>query len=282
MSQSVSSSRWMHGLVGQRELQLMLGMLGLIAGLLLMARLLPALGGGYVLLSWVLLWLPMLVLLFWRRRRVRGAWLRVYLKESSPWYRRLRGGALMFLGQALLSGALALALLISLARGIPPSSWIALVLFVPVWTLGWRAAWRYLDRHATQPLLPLTAASVLRWVCGTALLLVFATWALWQPYPSLDAVTLYEAVRLFAAQQEADSALLQRLLEWAAALDGARHWLAQHWLDGLPGLALQLVAWMLVLVQEWLFVWPYLLLCQALTHLIYRDGYRTDPRAAAV
>jgi hypothetical protein len=267
----------MHRLVSQKELQLMLGMLGMIAGLLLMGRLLPRLTGGYVLVSWVLLWLPMLVLLFWRRRMVRRAWLMVHLKGGSPWHVRLRGGALMLFGQALLSGALALALLMSLARGIPPSSWIVLVLFVPVWTLGWRALWRYLDHHATKPFLPLTTASVLRWLCGTGLLLVLATWALWQPYPDLGAITLYEAVRFFADQQEAESVLLQHLLEVAAALDGARHWLAQHWLDGLPGRALQVTAWVVVLVQEWLFVWPYLLLCQALTHLVYGER---EPRPA--
>jgi hypothetical protein len=256
----------------------MLGMLGLIAGLLLMGRLLPRLTSGYVLVSWALLWLPLLALLFWRRRMTRRAWLMVHFKEVSPWYARLRGGALMLLGQALLSGALALALLISLARGIPSTPWMVLILFVPIWTLGWRVVWRVMERHPTRPFLPLITASLLRWLCGAALLLVLGTWALWQHYPDLGRVTLYEAVRFFANQQEAESVLLEHLLEFAAALDGARHWLAQHGLTDLRGTASQLIAWMVVLVQEWLFVWPYLLLCQAITHVIYGDEYRTEPR----
>jgi hypothetical protein len=108
------------------------------------------------------------------------------------------------------------------------------------------------------------------------LLLGMATWTLWQPFPDLGAVTLYEAMRHFAARQEAESLVLQRLLELSAALDGARHWLAQHWQEVLPGPAVQFIAWIVVLVQEWLFVWPYLLLCQALSHVIYRHEHRHE------
>jgi hypothetical protein len=253
-----------------KELQLMLALLGLIALLLLIARLLPRMQSAYVLVSWAVLWLPMLALLFWRRRAARRAWLSVYLNESSVWRTRLRGGLLMLLGQALASGALSLALLVSLARGIPSVSWSVLIAFVPVWALGWRVLGRYLRSHAVNAYLPLATGGVLRWLCGSAILAVLAAAALWQPYPDLGAVSLYDAARYFALQQQAQSGLLLRLLEVAAALDGARHWLAQHWLDGVPGLALQLIAWMLVLVQEWLFVWPYLLLCQALSHVSYR------------
>jgi hypothetical protein len=137
MSQSPSSRRWLHSLVSQKELQLMLALLALIAGLLAMGRLLARMSDGQVLISWVLLWLPLLVLLFWRRRMARRAWLRVYLREGSPWSARLRGGIPMLLGETLASGALAMALLISLARGIPSSTWIVLVLFVPVWVKAW-------------------------------------------------------------------------------------------------------------------------------------------------
>lgn len=277
MSEPLSSKRWLQSVVSREELQLMLGLLALIAVLLIMGRLLGRMSDGHVLISWVLLWLPMLALLFWRRRMVRRAWLRVHLQEGSPWSARLRGGVLMLLGQTLVSGALALALLISLARGIPASTWIVLVLFVPVWAKAWSGLGRALARHASREFLSLTTARILVWLSGTVLLLGLATWTLWQPFPDLGTVTLYEAVRHFAARQEAESLVLQRLLELTAALDGARHWLAQRWHEVLPGPALQLVAWMVVLVQEWLFVWPYLLLCQALSHVVYLHEHRHEP-----
>ncbi|QKT03931.1 hypothetical protein HUS23_08925 [Ectothiorhodospiraceae bacterium 2226] len=266
----MAMQRWVKPL----ELQLMLGLLGLIVVLLWAARALPALGTGYVVALWVLLGVPMLAILFRRRRAVRRAWLAVYLREDSPWQWRLRGGGLMLLGQVFVAAALSLALLLSLARGVPSASWIVLVLFVPVWVLGWRVLQRYLAVHAAPRLLPMATGGALRRVAGVALLLVLASWALWQPYADLGRVTLYEAVQFYAARQQAESGLLQHALEVTAALDGARHWLAQHWLEGLPGTALQVVAWLLVLVQEWLFVWPYLLLSQALTHVVYRHGYR--------
>jgi hypothetical protein len=276
MSEPLSSKRWLHSLVSRKELQLMLGLLALIAALLSMGRLLARMSDGHVLISWVLLWLPLLALLFWRRRMARRAWLRVHLQEGSPWSARLRGGVLMLLGQTLVSGALALALLISLARGIPASTWIVMVLFVPVWAKAWSGLGRALTRHASREFLSLTTARILVWLSGTVLLLGLATWTLWQPFPDLGEVTLYEAVRHFAARQDAESLVLQRLLELSAALDGARHWLAQHWLSGLPTLA-RFIAWMVVLVQEWLFVWPYLLLCQALSHVICRHEHRHEP-----
>jgi hypothetical protein len=124
----------------------MLALLALIAGLLIMGRLLARMSDGHVLISWVLLWLPLLALLFWRRRIARRAWLRVHLQEGSPWSARLRGGVLMLLSQTLVSGALALALLIPLARGIPASTWIVLVLFVPVWAKAWSGLGRAQSR----------------------------------------------------------------------------------------------------------------------------------------
>lgn len=255
----------------------MLAILALMAALLLVARLLPRLSDVPVLITWALLWLPLLALLFWRRRMARRAWLMVHLNQGSPWSARLRGGVVMLLGQALISGALALALLIALTRGIAPVTWITLVLFVPVWVKAWSLLGRYLRSHASAEFLPLTAARVLVWVSATVLLLGLATRALWQPVPDLGEVTLYEAIRHFTASQEAQSALLQHLLTFAAALDGTRHWLAQHWLEGVPGLALQLLAWLVILVREWLFVWPCLLLCEGLSHVVYGHEHRHEP-----
>jgi hypothetical protein len=270
-------SGWLVRLVSQRELRLMLGLLALITLLLTLQRGLSGMADGPVLLSALLLWLPLLVLLFWRRRMARRAWLRVHLRPESPWARRLRGGVLMLTGQALLAALLAMALLISLARGVPHSTWIVLVLCVPFWAKAWSGLQTYLGRHASAEFLTVTAARVLVWGAAALLLLGLATWGLWRPIPDLGELSLVDAVRHYAAGQAADSPVLRFLLTLTAALDGARHWLAQHWFEGLPGVGLRLVAWMVVLVQEWLFVWPCLLLWEALSHVVYGHAARPEP-----
>jgi len=277
------TGRWLHRLVSQRELRLMLALLALLTLLLLIDQWLTRLGDGAVAAAWLLLWLPLLALLFWRRRMARRAWLRVHLRRESPWVGRLHGGLVMLFGQGLVAGALALALLISLARGVPSSTWIVLVLCVPLWAKAWSGTRCYLGRHASEEFLAVTAARLLVWGAAALLLLGLATWGLWRPLPDLGELSLFEAVGHFSASQEAQSPLLRFLLTLTAALDGARHWLAQHWFEGLPGLGLRLVAWMVVLVQEWLFVWPSLLLWEAVSHVVYghATAVRTQPSPGA-
>ena len=265
----------MSRLVELRELQLMLALLGLIAAMLIMGALLPKLPTGVVVSFYVLLWLPLLVLLFIRRRMLRHAWRRAYVIDSSPLQRWLRGGPVMLLGQVMTSGVLALALLVSLARETPTSTWILLLLLVPIWSIVWAPLRAALSRHLSPQILAFSTAGVLRWLCAVALLTLLTASAFWQPIPDLSEATLYEAARHFILQQRAESSFLQALLEAAAALDGAGHWLAQNWLHALP-FAMRPLAWSLVLVQQWLFIWPFLLLCEALTHVIYQHGPADD------
>ncbi|OOG25720.1 hypothetical protein B1C78_05970 [Thioalkalivibrio denitrificans] len=255
----------------------MLALLVLLVVLLAIGGVLPRLSDGPVVLVWVLLWLPLLGLLFWRRRLARRAWLRVYLRDTSPWSARLRGGVLMLLGQALLAAVFALALLLSLARGIAPSVWVVLILSVPLWSKVWTLAGRGLQRHASPEFLPVTAGRAVVWASGIVLVLGLGIRSLWQPVPDLGEVTLYDTVRHYAAEQDVRSTVLGGLLSVFAVLEGVPHWLAQHWFDGLPGLGLKVIAWMVVLVREWLFVWPLLLLCAAVSHMVYRHEHRHEP-----
>jgi hypothetical protein len=234
---SYPPASWLHRLASRDELRLMLALLALLTALLVLGELLPRLADGGVLIVWVALWLPLLGLLFWRRRLGRRAWLRVHLNRESPWSDRLRGGGLMLLGQSVAAAALALALLLSLARGIGPSTWIVLVLFVPLWAKSWGGLGRYLARHASTEFLPLTTARILVRTWGVVLLLGFGTWGLWQPLPDLGETTLLAAVRHYASGHGVESPLLEHALTAIAVLDGARHWLAQHWLEGVPGVA---------------------------------------------
>jgi hypothetical protein len=263
---------WPQRLVTRRELQLMLALLALIAVVAVTGRMLPCVPGPAVVAFWVMLWAPMLALMFWRQRLARRAWLRVYLLDESPWSTRLRGGVLMLAGQALVSAVLAVTLMVSLARGVPAATWIVLVLLVPLWAKAWSGLGRYLRRHASAEFLPLVSARLLVRLTAGVLLIGLATRGLWQPVADLGQVTLYEAVRHFSSLQAAESPRLERLLVITATLDGTRLWVLQRWVDGLPGGVLQLLAWMLVLIREWLFIWPWLLLCEAVSHVVYRHG----------
>lgn len=262
----------MSRLVGLRELKLMLALLGLIGALLIMGAALPKLPTGAVLALYVLLWLPLLLMLFIRRRMLRHAWRRAYVIDSSPWQRWLRGGPLMLIGQAVAASVLALALLVSLARETPPGTWIFLVLLVPIWSIAWAPLRTVLSRHLSTEILAFSTAGLLRWLSAAVLLTLLTVSAFWQAVPDLSEATLYDAARIFSLQQQAESGFLQALLDVAGALDGAGHWLAQNWLHVLPT-GMRPLAWSLVLVQQWLFIWPFLLLCETLTHAIYQHGH---------
>lgn len=265
-------SRWF----SPKELQLMIALLVLIAIMLGMGAILPKLATGAVLVLYGLLWLSLLVLLFIRRRMLRHAWRRAYVKDTSPLQCWLRGGPLMLLGQAITAGLFALALLVSLARETPPCTWILLVLLVPIWSIAWSPLRTRLSRHLTFDILAFSTAGVLRWLSAGVLLTLLTAAAFWRPVPDLGEKAFWEAVRYFASQQRAASPFLQLALEIAATLDAVRHWLVQHWQHALPSLTLRSLAWSLVLVQQWLFIWPFLLLCEALTHVIYRYGPSGD------
>ncbi len=274
-SDTADSQGWLARRLSQRDLQLMLGLLFVIAALSLLEARLTFLADGPVLVSAGLIWAVLVALLFWRRRMVRLAWLRVHMREKSPWTQRLRGGLLMLLGQAVLAAGLTVALLVSLSREIPPTVWLMSVLLVPVWVKAWGGLGHYLSHHVNEDLLPLTTGRVLTWGFGFLAVVALATWGLWRPVPDLGDVTLYEAVRYYAHSQHAESSLLDFLLPVNAAFEGARLWVAQHWFEGAPGLGIRLAAWIVVLIQEWFFVWPCLLLWEVVSHVVYEYVPRT-------
>lgn len=253
----------------------MLGLLFVIGGLSLLEARLTRMADGPVLVSGGLIWAVLVALFFWRRRMARRAWLRVHLAERSPWIQRLRGGLLMLLGQAVLAAGLTLALLVSLSREIPSTVWLLSVLLVPVWVKAWGGTAHYLSHHVNQEFLSVTIGRCLTWGFGSLALVALATWGLWRPVPDLGDVTLYAAVRDYTYGQHAEGSLLGFLLPFNAAFEGARLWAAQHWLEAAPGFSMRAIAWMVVLVHEWFFVWPCLLLWEAVSHVVHRYVPRT-------
>lgn len=210
--------------------------------------------------TWLLLGAPIAAGLWVRARLRRRAFLAVHVLPGSPAQRWLRGGMVMAL-RALLPGALlGLALVVALARSREPAAWLLLLAAMPLLVLLRAVAWRAMAGHATPLFLPLLSWRAASLVTGAALVAAGVMLALQRSYPDFAGVGLERAVWHLVDQEQARSGVLLALLQGAAAADGLRLWLAQQLLP-VPGTsAWQLLGWAVVLAEETLFVWSYLLL----------------------
>lgn len=196
-----------------------------------------------------------------RRARVRRrAFLAVYLAPASPLQRWLRGGLWLALRPVALGAALALLLMVALARLADPRAWLLLIAAAPALVLAraWLAA--RLAGHVSAWYLPLASWRLAAWPVGAALMASLAWLALQQAYPDFGGVSLERAVWHMVDQEQARSGPGLALLQVAAAKDGLRLWLAQQFLPDPAASLPQLFGWIIVLAEESLFAWSYLLL----------------------
>lgn len=214
------------------------------------------------------LWLAataiMAIGLFCRARLRRAAFLAAYVRLGSPLARQLRGGPVMALRESVLAAVLSLMLIVALIRLQPPEAWAVVVVAAPLLVLAQELSSRLLAPHAGRQYLPELAWRTA--LIGVAVLMLAAlvTLALFRAHPDVGGVSLERAVWHMVDQEQARSAPAQVLLQAAAVKDGLRLWLAQQ-LMPQPGVSLmQLLAWAVVLAEEAVFVWSYLLLCSSL------------------
>ena len=251
-----------------------LGLLLLAGALFLVSAQLAALPDAAIGTLCLLLALPLLWALFWRARVRRRAFRDFYLKQDSSWHFWIRGGPAMLATRALMALALALLLVIGLARAESQAFWVAVLVMALLWTPTYGLAKRLGARHAHPRFHRLLATRLhLSGWFGLLLAGLFSA-ALFAPVPDVRGLSLDEAVMRFSAGHPARS----QILDWGlAATDGLRalpHWLIQNLGHLVPGKLLAVLAWSLVLVREWLFVWPLLLLFQAAQDIL--DGRMTD------
>jgi hypothetical protein len=201
--------------------------------------------------------------LFWRARIRRRAFLRVYLAPASPLLHWLRGGWLMALRQLLLAALLALLLAVALVRASTPV-WLVLLAAVPVLPLAHALVRRALARHVNAGYLPELGWRISLWLVGALMFGAVTGIALRQAHPEFGGVTLERAVWHLVDQERARSEPAEVMLQLAAAKDAARLWLAQQLMPA-PGLSLaQLTGWLVVVAEQALFVWSYLLMCNGI------------------
>ncbi|AHF00127.1 hypothetical protein [Thioalkalivibrio paradoxus] len=205
----------------------------------------------------------------WLRAAVRRRiFLAGALRPESVGYRWLRGGAGLALVSLAQGAVLATVLLVATVRdpGLLPLVWI---LNVPVFVLLWHAAFRLVERHAVARF---RAGVALRLALGVNFVLLFgvlAAAAVFQTYPDFTGLSLRDAVLFEAARQHASSALLQALLQAAAAVDAVGWWLGQQWLPGITQPWLQFLGWALLLATDALVVWSYLVFCSSVLALAH-------------
>ncbi|MDP1931577.1 MAG: hypothetical protein Q8L60_08980 [Gammaproteobacteria bacterium] len=243
----------------------MLVLLALTAGLWLLHIYGPVLPTAAIAAAWLLLCVVLARALFLRARLRRRAWLGLYFHPRGSLFTLLRGGLLMALVQILLAAGLALLTITAVLRSTDPLIWTLLLamalLLPPLQSL----TQRQLQGQASSLYLQALAWQITSTLLGLLLVIALTWHAFLQMYPDFAAVTLEQAVWHMVGQQQARSPQLLTLLQVAAAGDGLRLWLAQQLLP-TPGPSLwQSLGWLLVLAQEALFVWSYLLLCRGLT-----------------
>lgn len=219
--------------------------------------------GGALAAVWVGLSVLIAAGGFRRARIRRAAFLSAYIRRGSPLERRLRGGWPMALRQLVLAAALALVLLVALIRLRDPAVWAVLIaavaLLVPVRRLSKRA----LAGHVSRDYVAELAWRVTLAVVGAVLVAALVLLAWHRPQAELGGVSLEQAVWHFVDGERARSDGLSILLQMAAAKDALRLWIAQQLMPE-PGTSLaQAAGWLVVLAEETVFVWSYLLSCSA-------------------
>jgi hypothetical protein len=244
-----------------RDLLCLLGAAGLAWAYYVYARILPT---PALAAAWGVFTALISAALVYRARIRRRAFLTVYVADTSPLQRWLRGGVVLALRPVLLGALLALLLMVALARIGDARTWLALIAAGPALVL--LRAWltRRLAGHAGALYLPILGWRIAALLVGGALTAALVLLAWHQAYPDFAGVSLERAVWHMVDQEQARSGPGLVLLQAAAAKDGLRLWLAQQFLPAPATSLVDLLGWLLILAEEMLFVWSYLLLSHGL------------------
>lgn len=269
-----------HGPRRRHTLRALFGLWTLVGGLLLLARWLPLLPDAAVLACCGLLAVPLAWLLFRRRRLRRAAFRAVALTPGTPWQHRLRGGLPMLLGQSLVALGVAGLLVLGVVRLDLREFWLLLIALVPVWLLVHGAVLGGLTAVVNRRFLRVVSDRVAGWLVGLPLLAALLAVAFHRPVPSVSGLSIEGALAAYTAEVTANSVALEIGLVLAAAAEALPQWFAQNLAASLPGSGWQGLAWTLVLLREWLVVWPLMLLVQAVHGWLDRaDGHARSGRS---
>ncbi|HRP76539.1 MAG TPA: hypothetical protein PKZ27_13130 [Rhodocyclaceae bacterium] len=204
-----------------------------------------------------------------RSRVRRGMLLASCIETESPWHRRLRGTLLLWLLALVRAVPLALILAVALARAAHPLTLVIFVLSAPGFVLLWRFCMVRMSTHVLPRFLPDIALRIAQFVALAMLVTGLSLAALFAAYPDLSDLSLGQAIVHEVRAQDADSAVLLALMQFAAGKDVVAWWLGQQLLPGLVEPVFQLAAWAIVLATDVLVVWSYLVFCSSVLCLAH-------------
>lgn len=249
---------------------LVMGLWALLAVLWWLSQRLGGADDRTVLLIAGVLTLPMTLLLFQRRRVRRQGWLAVFLAVHSPWQSRLRGGIMMATGQVFLSSLLAFLLVTGLARTLESNFWFFLMFLMPFWVTVHFFLESTTEKHVHIRYRRIVADRLVSILFGIVLLTFLLLGSLQQPLPRLDGVALEAAILTYLNEVDVVSPVLEVGLSIHAISQAFVHWLVQNLGPHFEVFLVHILLWFWVLLKEWLFVWPLLILLQAMHGLL--DG----------
>ena len=257
MSFSTPHSATLPGAVIRHALALV-GALGVLWGYAVFA---PVLSTEAVIAVWIALALVMVSALFPRKRLRRQAWRRAYLEPASAWQWRLKGGVVMWACQAVKALVLSAVLMAILARVRDPAIWRLMLAGVLGLVVARAFSHRRLQRDLNEQYRPEVVWRLSLAVTGAVLVLVLVGLAFLRAQPDFTAASLAQAIWHQVDQEAARSGLLHEGLRLLAAKEGVQLWLAQN-LGELPvaGWPVIVVVWLLVFIEQALFVTALLLL----------------------
>jgi hypothetical protein len=210
---------------------------------------------------WIVLTALIVIGLFVRARIRRAAFVAAYIRHGSPLEQLLRGGWLMAARALPVAALVALILMIALIRLDDAAGWVVLIGSIPIIVLMHRWLRTAFARHVGAAYLPELAWRVTAVTIGALMVTALVVLASFRPYPDLGAVDLERAVWHFVGRERARSETAETVLQLAAAKDALRLWLAQQLMPAPGGSLAQALGWLVVLAEEAVFVWSYLLLC---------------------
>jgi hypothetical protein len=217
-------------------------------------------GNGALLLLFMVLWVPLTSVLFWRARVRRGVLLRAYLHRHAFWRDRLRGGVVMLLVQAVLAVPLAAVLLVVISQSMDGRIWRLLFIALPAWlAMEWLVK-RHLAVQLNPRVLAYVAGSLVLYVLSAVLVMLWALLALHAEFVDLSPFSVVQAWQWGTSQAVGESSWLVTLAGWWGGVDGVRLWLVQQVAASDAGSFMTALAWLLALLQGALFIVPVLIL----------------------
>lgn len=247
-----------------------------IAVLLLIGKLSLNLSTPYVVALWLTLALPIAYTLFWKFRQRRRALLTGYFYSDSPVPRLLKGGLFMFIPAVLLALILSLSLLLALSREDKEFIWLAFAAIMPFWVLSHSWLRARLKNQAKRHCLSYVTGQILFWLWGLLLLLFLVRFSFFVPVADVRDISFTATLEFYAGQAQAKSKFFTEVLAAFSAVDGALLWGVQNLTSDVSSYLVKTLLWGVILLRDWLFVWPLLLLCQLGFFRIYRYESKYD------